>query len=265
MNKFFTLPAFFVLLISMNAWSQNTDSQASRDLEAATQEQARVIQAEVEALSQERQADFQAWRQIRRETLVLEAYNQRLQAWNQQLQEQIDRLNTQLESLDTTREQLEPLLWEMAERLQAFVRHDLPFRLEERLARVEELHQLLQRVDVSHAEKLRQLLASYRQEVSQGRELQISRELIQLSTSSDAQMVTLLRLGRVGLYYLSEDQQRAGVWQAATQTWKPLDSSQRNQVIQGIELAQERGLPQLLELPLSVPLREAGEARHENL
>ena len=233
-------------------------SQEVRQVERAVISEAATIQQQVEQLSQERQQDFQEWRQLRRETLVLEAHNQRLQEWNANLKRQLERIEQQLASLDATREELDPLLEEMASRLEGFIRHDLPFRQTQRLERVVELQELLQRVDVSQAEKLRQLLSTYRSEVAQGRELASSREVIRLNGQTEPQRVQLLRVGRIGLYYLTEDQQQAGVWSAREKRWLPLSGRQRNQVAKGLELADQRGLPELLSLPLSVPLREEG-------
>lgn len=253
------IPPLFALLIFLAFPAIASLPQETRAVEQASQKLAQSIQAQVDDLNAQRQADFQEWRQIRRETLLLEAHNQRLAEWNANLAEQIEQLDQQLDSLATTREELEPLMQQMLVRLEDFVRHDLPFQQQKRLAKIADLKDLLSRVDVSHAEKLRQLLATYRSEVNQGRQLSFSREFTHLPEASEAERVTLLRLGRIGLYYLSEDQQRAGVWNAAQARWEALNSRQRAEVAKGLELAEERGLPELLNLPLSVPLRSAAE------
>lgn len=230
----------------------------ARQVETSTQQLAVKIQQQVEKLDSKRQADFQEWRQVRRELLLLEAYNERQTQWNNRLREQITSLEEQLAGLDTTREQLEPLLQEMAQRLGEFIRHDLPFKQDDRLFKVRSLESLLNRVDVSHAEKLRQLLTLYRNEVEQGRALEMSHEFLALpSSTTEKQRYTLLRVGRIGLYYLSEDEQQGGYWSAADKAWLALNRNQRQEVLRGLALAQERGLPELLSLPLSVPLREA--------
>lgn len=238
----------------------------ARQVETSTQKMAVNIQQQIEKLDSKRQADFQEWLQVQRELLLLEAYNQQQGQWNNRLREQITSLEEQLASLDTTREQLEPLLQEMAQRLGEFIQHDLPFKQDERLFKVKSLHNLLSRVDVSHAEKLRQLLTTYRNEVEQGRSLEISQEFLQLSATADKQRYTLLRVGRIGLYYLSEDEQSGGYWSAEKNTWLTLNRNERQEVLRGLSLAEERGLPEFLSLPLSVPLREAAitavEANH---
>lgn len=249
--------------VVFSAQLQAQPDAPTRKVEASSQQLAVDIQQKVDQLASQRQADFQEWRQVRRELLLLEAYNQRQADWNQRLQTQILSLEEQLASLDSTREGLEPLLEQMAERLGEFIQHDLPFKQEERLFKVKSLNNLLARVDVSHAEKLRQLLTAYRTEVEQGRALSASQEFLQLNDQPKKERLTLLRLGRIGLYYLSEDEQRAGYWSAAEQTWLPLTSKQRQQVLLGLELAQERGLPEFLNLPLSVPLRDAAASSTE--
>jgi len=259
MKRFTLLFVYLVSLLLFPGIVAATASRDARDVELSTQEAARAIQKQVEELDAQRQEDFQEWRQVRRETLVLQAHNRRLAEWNASLAAQINKLEQQLDSLDTTREKLEPLMQRMLSHLEDFIRHDLPFRQQERLQRVTDLQELLPRVDVSHAEKLRQLLATYRSEVNQGRQLSSHREFIKVAADREKERVSLLRLGRIGLYYLSEDQQRAGVWQAGEEKWLPLTSRQRAQVAKGLELADERGLPELLSLPLSVPLRPSAQ------
>lgn len=255
-NKLASLSGLLALVL-FSGISQAQPDKAVRQVEAATQTMAVEIQQQVEKLDTQRQADFQEWRQVRRELLLLEAYNQRQSQWNQRLVKQIQSLEEQLTSLDSTREGLEPLLELMAERLGEFIQHDLPFRQDERLFKVRSLKNLLDRVDVSHAEKLRQLLTAYRNEVEQGRSLEVSQAFLQLDDAHEKEELTLLRVGRIGLYYLSKDEQRAGYWSAQKSTWLTLNSSERQQVIRGLALAEERGLPEFLSLPLSVPLREA--------
>lgn len=252
----------FALMCFLASSALASSSTSVRNIESSAQQQAIQIQQQLEQLDTQRRQDFEAWRQARRQLLLLEAHNERQAAWNARLAEEVQSLQEQLDGLDATREELEPLMLAMLERLEGFIRHDLPFQRETRLHRVREIRALMQRVDVSHAEKLRHLLTTYRQEVEQGRLLAVSREFIRPSAAAE-ERVTLLRVGRIGLYYLSEDQQRAGVWSATTQTWQPLNATQRAQVQAGLSMAEERGLPQFLDLPLSVPLRETtgqGEA-----
>lgn len=269
-NKLASLGGVFAALLfsgllqaQAQATSASKQDTPARQVEASTQQMAVEIQQKIEQLDAQRQADFQEWRQVRRELLLLEAYNERQSQWNQRLQDQITSLEKQLASLDTTREALEPLLQQMAERLGEFIQHDLPFKQDQRLFKVKSLNNLLARVDVSHAEKLRQLLTAYRNEVEQGRSLEVSQEFLQLGDAKEKQRLTLLRVGRIGLYYLSEDEQKAGYWSAQKNTWLALNSSERQQVIRGLALAEERGLPEFLSLPLSVPLRTATSTRLE--
>lgn len=229
-----------------------------RQLEERSQTQARSIQQQVEQLDKHSQANFHAWRQARRELLLLEAHNQRQSQWNANLKEQLVNFEEQIDSLEATRDGLEPLLEAMAERLISFIEQDLPFQQEVRLFQARKLQQLLPRVDVSLAEKLRQLLISYRTEVEAGRSLATSQE--ELDLGQGLKEYTLLRVGRLGVYYLSKDQQNAGYWNANEQAWLPLGRSERNEILRGLNLAAERGLPEFITLPLSLPLRSASPA-----
>lgn len=251
------LSTLTVLAFCVSNFALAQPDAPARQAERATQTLAVDIQKKVEQLDTQRQNDFHEWRQLRRELLLLEAHNQRQAEWNANLNLQIASLEEQLESLDSTREGLEPLLYLMAERLEGFIQQDLPFRKEERLFHARNLYKLLARVDVSHAEKLRQLLIAYRTEVEQGRALASSQEFLQLTAEAEVQEFTLLRMGRLGLYYLSKDQQEVGYWSAQQQAWLPLGRQERKEILRGLALADERGLPEFLTLPLSIPLRTA--------
>lgn len=251
------------LVAASLTWANSTPTQV-RQTEASAQKLAQQVQAQVDKLDAKRQADFNAWRQAKHELMALEAYNQRQAKWNNSLETELTSLGEQLNSLDTTRAELEPLLEQMLTRLTEFTRYDLPFNTIAKETKLASLEQLLQRVDVSLAEKLRQLLTSYRQEVEAGRSLEVNQEFIQVAGNPSASRHSLLRLGRLGLYALSEDTTQGYVWQAQQKIWQELNPSQTKQLKQAIYLAETQGLPQLLQLPLSLSLNSAVSSQGDN-
>ncbi|NIW24972.1 MAG: DUF3450 family protein [Gammaproteobacteria bacterium] len=64
----------------------------------------------------------------------------------------------------------------------------------------------------------------------------------------------VLRLGRIGLYYQTNDASATGRWDPATQEWTPLTGGgARNQVRQGIRIARKQIAPDLLLLDVPAP------------
>ena len=66
--------------------------------------------------------------------------------------------------------------------------------------------------------------------------------------------VSFLRLGRTGLYYQSSDSQYSGVWDQEAGTWVELtDGASRNQIRQGLRIANKQVAPELMLLPINAP------------
>lgn len=218
-------------------------------IESESAKQAIKSQENAEELDEAGQAFFEEFRQVRRETLQIEAYNTRLKNWNKGLREQIESLKVDNKSLEATRRSLIPLLEEMVGRLSVLIGDDLPFKLEKRQNSVKDLQTLLIRTDVSQAEKLRKILQTYRQELDYGKTLEAYNE--EISLEGTKQMVKILRLGRIGLYYLTVNND-AGFYNAKTKNWQELGSGAREEIKKAIEMAEKSGIPQLIYLPLSV-------------
>ncbi|MFB9146284.1 DUF3450 family protein [Halomonas alkalicola] len=152
-----------------------------------------------------------------------------------------------------------PLAAEMArslERLEAFIAGDLPFLVEQRRARVGDLRQALAAEPLLAHEQWEGLVAAWRQELAYGREIDSWRGLLVGNASRE---VDYLRLGRVGLYFLSPDGREGGVWSRAEAGWQPLDAAALAELRKGLAIARERRAPELLALPVSL-LPEAEEA-----
>ena len=124
-----------------------------------------------------------------------------------------------------------------------------PFLEEERSTRLARLQTLLNRADVSIAEKYRQILEAYQIEVEYGRTLEAYNA--PLNTNGITRDVTFLKLGRIALYYQTADGKESGVWDNIEKDWKQLDSSYRWPIQKGIQLAMQQTVPELLSLPLT--------------
>jgi hypothetical protein len=60
----------------------------------------------------------------------------------------------------------------------------------------------------------------------------------------------MLRVGRIGLYFQSDDTQVTGRWNNSTRTWE-IDDSARNEVRKGLRVARQLIAPELINIPVS--------------
>lgn len=222
------------------------------------QDEAAASQRRVEQLDDATRAALQRYRDAILQRQQLHAYNSRMAAMVEAQQAELDSLQQQLASIEQTQRAVLPLLQQMVTSLESFVALDLPFLPEERNTRINQLHALLDRADVSVAEKYRRVIEAYQIESDYGRSLEAWRG--SLEDGDRARTVEFLRLGRVMLYYQSLDGREQGYWDAAGQRWASLPGRYRRALEQGIRIARQQQTPELLRLPMKpVTTADAGE------
>jgi hypothetical protein len=165
-------------------------------------------------------------------------------------EEEIASIERQLLEIDTTTREVQPLMQQMVDTLARFVELDVPFLLEERTARVQNLRSLMPRADVTISEKYRLILEAYQIELDYGRTLNAYEG--RLGTGADARTVEFVRLGRVSLMYRTLDGAETGYWDANQDTWV-VDPSYAEAVEEAIRVARDDGAPELLTVPIPAP------------
>ena len=164
-------------------------------------------------------------------------------------------LAQQLVEIDRTERELTPLMLRMLDSLDRFVSLDLPFLKQERRERIDNLKRLMADPEAPVAERYRRLLEAYQIEIDYGRSLGVERALV------EDREVDVLRVGRIGLFYLSLDGENAGRWDAAGKKWESLDDDYRASLKKGLRIAREISAPDTLVLPMPVPAALAGGAK----
>jgi hypothetical protein len=139
---------------------------------------------------------------------------------------------------------------QMVETLDQFVKLDVPFLLEERSARVQNLKDMMGRADVTISEKYRRILEAYQIELEYGRTLDAYEG--RLGTGADAPTVEFVRLGRVSLMYRTLDGAKVGYWDADQKKWVE-DASYREDIQQALRVARGQGAKELLTVPVPAP------------
>jgi hypothetical protein len=69
----------------------------------------------------------------------------------------------------------------------------------------------------------------------------------------------MLRVGRIGLYFQSDDSRITGFWDPDTREYAILGNEYRNEIKKGIRMAKDLIAPELLLLPVTAPT-PAGES-----
>lgn len=152
-----------------------------------------------------------------------------------------------LAEMDRIQAELEPLLDETLVRLRAFVDQDLPFKRDERLAALEAVEQTLNDYDAGLAQKTRRLLGGILTEARYGHDVRL--EPGEIKTQGGALQVDLLRLGRLALFGLSLDRQRAWRLMPGETDFKPVEDHLRG-LDQAAQMAARRRVVELVELPV---------------
>jgi len=214
--------------------------------DAARQSQAKIDQTVDETRSLERQ-----YAAITKEIDGLEVYNALLQKQIDSQQQEIVDLNDSIDRVSVIERQVTPLMLKMIDSLDQFVELDLPFLLEERRQRVAFLRTLLERSDITVAEKFRRLLEAYEIENDYGRTIESYKGSLEVDGAS--REVDFLRIGRTALLYQTVDSETFGMWDKSRATWVSLPAEYRNQIRDGIRMADKQIAPNLLILPVSAP------------
>ena len=150
---------------------------------------------------------------------------------------------------DVINRQIFPLMERMIDGLDQLVNLDIPFLMEERTTRIDALKDIMERSDVSVAEKFRKVMEAYQIENDYGNSVDQYRETITLDDGSTRDY-NVLRVGRVGLYFQSDDTQITGRWSMDEDKWI-VDDSARNEVRKGLRMAKQLIAPELILIPVS--------------
>lgn len=220
------------------------------DEQSAIQD-ARRSQQQIDELSDESRRLLEEFRDINRRADTLEAYNEQLARLVDSQEREKQALTSQIEQIDVTRREIVPLMLRMVDTLERFVELDLPFLPGERRERIADLRTLMDRADVTLAEKYRRLMQAYQTEVEYGRTIEAYRG--ELGRDDGGRTVQFLRLGRVALYYQSLDGSQTGYYDADADRWRELPDDYRLPVQRGLRIARKQAAPELLRLPVPAP------------
>ena len=223
--------------------------KSSVQVESKITEDSAESQARVSSLAMQTQDLLTEYRSVVRETESLKIYNDNLESIVIDQRNEIQSINNQLAGLEETNRGVVPLMLEMIEAMDQIVEADIPFRIEERRARVERLRDMMDEAEVTASEKYRRIVEAYQSELEFGR----TTEAYSATLPTTGQTVDFLRVGRTLLVYQTSDASITGWYNPRTREYEELPDRYRLEVKDGLAIARNEKAPDLVMLPVPGP------------
>ena len=250
LNRFIRQTSDLVLsamvLVLMLPVAQAEVLESSVKTETGINKAASTSQKRVTSLAQQTTDLLAEYRQVVRETESLKIYNDNLEKVVMDQRAEVVSINQQLSGLEETNRGVVPLMLEMIDMLDKIVESDMPFRLEERRARVVRLRDMMDQADVTASEKYRRVMEAYQGEMEYGRTTEAYAEAL----PTTGQTVDFLRVGRTLLVYQSSDQVTTGWFNPTTRQYEDLPKRYRLEIKEGLAIAKNEKAPNLVMLPV---------------
>ncbi len=246
--------ALALLLAGVSGPASAEQAQRLRTIlteEQALQRAETDAQAQVDALAEETEALLAEYRAVLDQTASLAVYNRQLGGMVAALEARLDGFDARLASAEETQRNVAPLLQRMLEVLERLIAADLPFLEEERSERLAGLRASLEDPAQPIGEKFRRMFEAYQVEMDYGRTIEAWRGTVDLG--GGAQLMDLLRIGRLLLYGVSLDGNTALRWDPTEGTWVALPAQQLPQLQLALRVARKELPPELLILPVGAP------------
>lgn len=234
-----------VFFLTGSVFAQSVDQVLQADLKRLNLAQA--AQEEVNKVVEKTRSLEDQYRSILKENEGLQVYNRLMSAQVEGQQAVLDDISYSMDQVDVINRQIFPLMERMIDGLQQSIALDVPFLPDERNKRIDELESLMSRSDVSVAEKFRKVMEAYQIEMDYGSSSEWYRQTLEIEgTSRDYNM---LRIGRIGLYFQSDDSRITGLYDPIQRQFV-LDNDYRSEVRKGLRMARQLIAPELILVPV---------------
>jgi len=190
------------------------------------------------------------YRAINKEIDGLKVYNRLMTAQTGGQQAVLEDIALSMDQVDVINRQIFPMMERMIDGLDQSVSLDVPFLMEERTDRVNGLKDIMERSDVSVAEKFRKVMEAYQIENDYGTSSEYYTQSLTLDDATRS--YNILRIGRIGLYFQSDDAKITGRWDNTAREWV-MDDSARAEIRKGLRMARQLIAPELIIVPVAAP------------
>lgn len=253
-NKLLLLGATLSVVFSTSVFAQATVDQVMDAGEARTDANA-ADQRRVEQIADQTADLLNDYNTVAKVVDGLVTYNALLQRQIDNQEEEMAALNESIKNVALIERQIIPMMTRMLDSLEVFIQLDTPFLLEERTERLERLRGMMERSDVSAAEKFRRVIEAYQIENDYGRTIEAYKHTV--NVDGNEVEADFLRIGRVTLAYQTVGGGTTGAWDKEAGQFVKLDDAEfKNQVAHGLKVARKQVAPDLLVVPVPAPQGE---------
>jgi Protein of unknown function (DUF3450) len=237
-----------IIVMSGSVFAQSVDQVLKADQRRLTL--AQQSQEKINDIVEGTRSLEDQYRAINKETDGLRVYNELMRAQTDGQKATLDDIALSMDQVDVINRQIVPLMTRMIDGIEQSVALDVPFLMDERADRIEELKAIMERGDVTVAEKFRKVMEAYQIELDYGNSVDTYEQ--QLTFNDETRVYNILRIGRIGLYFQSEDASITGRWDNDAREWVE-DDSARSEVRKGLQMANQQIAPELIVIPVSAP------------
>ena len=217
-------------------------------LQSGTIESLQKTQAQIDKLDTESKKLTNEYKDTIVEFEILNKYDNQLERITINQAEEIANITKQIDDLDETNKYVLPLLERMVITLRELIEIDVPFLMDERISRLEELEDILFKANFSTAEKFRKIYEAYQIENEYGRTIEAYSGSINIDgVNLGAQ---LFRLGRLNLYYMTPDGDETGYWDKNKGSCNHLGGKYSDEIDSALKIAFKQAPPDFINLPI---------------
>jgi len=240
-----------VLCVPLFSQSITEDENIVKDtigISTASIEKSGLTQEQIVKLDEQTRILLAEYQSTSKEYDSLKLYNDQVQKIINSQIDEIESILIKIDELDQTNQRIVPFMLRMIDGLENFIQLDLPFLLDERRDRLNNLKVTMDRGDISTSEKFRLIIEAYKTELEYGRTIEAYRDNIlidDVETSAD-----FLRIGRVALTYLTVDGSKGGYWDTNSQSWEKSSSSIKRSTADALKVASKQAPPALIKIPV---------------
>ena len=252
-RKIALLETTLILTLMVPGFAQ---TEAPKDtLDKATQVQessdkeARESQKKVDSLADQTDSDLRQYKSVLKQVENMKAYNEQMRDLIKSQEEEVKSIQSKMKNVADLKKDILPLVGNMLENLEKFVKLDVPFLKQERSKRIKDLKKLMSRADVSTSEKFRRVLEAYQIENEYGRTIEAYNGMVDVKGEEIS--VEFLRVGRLALMYRGLDGGTFGRWDTKSSSYVPLEGKYKSALKEGLRVAKKQQAPGLLKIPVT--------------
>jgi len=208
---------------------------------------AAASQRQVETLDDQADNAVREYRAVLQQKDNIELFVAQQDIFRASQESEITSLRRQLGTVEQIKQGMSPMMLKMAYKLEDSIRADLPFNINERLARIDNVKAVLGDPNVSPAEQYRRVLNAYKIEVTYGLGID-SYEGAHPEKAGN--VVNFIRFGRTSLVYVSKDESEIAIYNLESGGWDQLAGANAIQLRQAIRIAKGEAAPGLVFAPV---------------